>query len=167
MQNGFVSSRSKPVLPHVRDLVHRWEIAGGATVFTRFVNEPDSPFERLIGWTRMQSAPDRAVAVVEKSIYSLFTPEGANLVREHGWTDLVICGIATESCVLKTACDAFERNLTPWIVTDASFSHAGQQAHDAGLFVAGRFIGGGQLVTSDTVLNQMATVALANGERHR
>lgn len=171
MQNGFVSSRSAPIVPQVTGLVRRWEAAGGPTVFTRFVNHPGSPYERLINWSRMQTAPEttivnelagaaeRAVAIVEKPIYSLFTAAGIQLVAQHGWTDLVLCGIATESCVLKTACDAFERDLTPWIVTDACFSHAGQEAHAAGLLVASRFIGRGQLVTSDELLTRVHAAA--------
>ncbi len=96
------------------------------------------------------------MAIADKPIYSLFTTAGIKLLEQHGWTDLVLCGIATESCVLKTACDAFERDLTPWIVTDASFSHAGQEAHDAGLLVASRFIGRRQLVTSDEIITRVS-----------
>ena len=36
--------------------------------------------------------------VVDKYIYSLFTPEGTQLVDEHHWTDLYICG-----CLLYTS----------------------------------------------------------------
>lgn len=168
MQNGFVSSKSALVVPSVVDLVDRWENVGGSTLFTRFVNRPGSPYERLIGWSRMQSEPEtsiveelapaagRATAVVEKPIYTLFTPAGAAIVERQEWTDLVLCGIATESCVLKTACDAFERGLTPWIVTDACASHAGSEAHEAGLLVARRFVGRRQLICSGDAL------ALAN-----
>lgn len=163
MQNGFVSSKSAPIVPHVVDLVDRWEQAGGATLFTRFINYPGSPYERLISWSRMQTSPEtdvvetiapaakRAVAVIDKPIYSLFTDEGAAVVAENSWTDLVLCGIATESCVLKTACDAFERGLVPWVVTDAVFSHAGQEAHDAGLLVTRRFVGRRQLIDTETL----------------
>jgi nicotinamidase-related amidase len=78
-----------------------------------------------------------ATAVVDKHIYSLFTSHGRELVRRHGWTDLYVCGIATESYVLKTAADAFEQgDLTPWIIEDASASHAGPAAHSAGIMVA-------------------------------
>jgi hypothetical protein len=34
------------------------------------------------------------------------------------------------------------------VVTDASASHGGSEAHDAGLLVARRFIGAGQLVSA-------------------
>ena len=59
-----------------------------------------------------------------------------------------ICGIDTESCVLKTAVDAFERDLTPWIVEDACASHAGPEPHYAGLLVARRFIGRSQIISA-------------------
>ncbi|MFI6153741.1 hypothetical protein ACIBCA_13695 [Kitasatospora sp. NPDC051170] len=42
----------------------------------------------------------------------------------------------------------FERDLTPWLIEDASASHAGQEAHEAGLLVASRFIGRGQIITT-------------------
>jgi nicotinamidase-related amidase len=94
----------------------------------------------------LQPYADRADAVIEKNGYTFFNDKGMALVRDRGWTDLYLCGIATESCVLKTAVDAFERDLTPWLIRDASASHAGQAAHEAGLLVAGRFIGKGQLI---------------------
>ncbi len=49
---------------------------------------------------------------------------------------------------MKSAVDAFELGHAPWIITDASASHAGDEVHRAGLLVAGRFIGSGQLITS-------------------
>jgi len=170
VQNGFVRSRSQHVVPAVVHLVREWQKAGGATVFTRYLNYENSPFERIIGWKQMRTAPEIEIVaelapctagatVLDKTIYSLFSPEGAELVERRGWTVLVICGIATESCVCKTAVDAFERDLTPWVVTDACASHAGQEAHDAGLLVTGRFIGRGQLITIDVLLEQMLPVS--------
>lgn len=158
MQKGFVREKSAHVVPVVVDLVRRWQAAGGATVFTRFLNHPGSPYERLIGWTQLSSAPQvdlvdelqpyvaHAAAVVDKPGYTLFTSRGTEVVAAGGWRDLVICGLTTESCVCKTAVDAFEMDLTPWVVTDACGSHAGAEAHEAGLLVTRRFIGAGQLI---------------------
>ncbi|GAB4105916.1 cysteine hydrolase [Micromonospora taraxaci] len=163
MQNGFINDRSRGVIPKVIELVDRWEGTGRPVVFTRYHNYPGSPFERLIHWSSVQHPPEteivpelaqhagRARAVIDKKIYSYFSSEGAALTDQEGWTDLVFCGVATESCVLKSTVDAFERDLTPWLVTDASASHGGQAAHDAGLLVARRFIGAGQLINIDDV----------------
>lgn len=160
VQNGFVSTRSAPIVPAVADLVERWAAAGLPYVMTRFHNAAGSSFETLIQWTRMQAAPETdivdelapavpgALAVIDKQHYSSFTDELVELQREHGWKNIVVAGIATESCVLKTAVDAFEAELVPWIVTDASYSHAGEEAHQAGLLVAKRFIGRSQLITT-------------------
>lgn len=163
VQNGFVRDASKHVVPVIRDLVERWYEDGGDIVFTRYLNYPGSQFERLIHWTKLQHSPeidivdelaslaDQATAVVDKTIYSLFNTEGTELVREHGWTDLYVCGIATESCVLKTAVDAFELGLTPWLIEDASASHAGDSVHQAGVLVTSRFIGKGQIIRTSEV----------------
>jgi nicotinamidase-related amidase len=164
VQNGFVSPKSAHIVPAIADLMQRWVRRGRPYVMTRFINEPESPFERILDWHRLTGPPETtivpelqeyvsgAVAVIDKPIYSMFTPEGAGLVLAQGWRNIVIAGIATESCVLKTAVDAFERGLTPWIVQDASFSHAGQEAHDAGCLVAQRFIGSAHLVSREDLV---------------
>lgn len=163
VQNGFITKHSKPVIPIIVDLVHRWQAARGDVVFTRYLNYPGSPFERLLGWTKMANGPDIELVtelapyvgphtpVVDKYVYTLFTPEGTHLVDERGWTDLYVCGIDTDICVLKTVVDAFEHNLTPWILQDACASHAGPEAHIAGLFIAGRFIGANQIIQTTSL----------------
>lgn len=160
MQNGFISEHSQPVVPAVTEVVTRWTAAGRPVVFTRYHNYPGSPFERLIGWSQLQASPEVDIVdelasyvdqatVLDKHVYTMFSTEGSALVAERGWTDLVFCGIATESCVLKSAVDAFELGYTPWVLTDASASHAGREAHGAGLLCAQRFIGAAQLITTE------------------
>ncbi|MEX5711078.1 cysteine hydrolase [Parafrankia sp. FMc6] len=163
VQNGFLTEHSRPAVPVIVSLVARWQAAGGDTVFTRYLNFPGSQYERLMGWTELRDSPatdlvddlspyqEKAVAVIDKTVYTLFNSEGAALVEDRGWTDLYICGIDTNSCVLKTAVDAFERDLAPRIVVDASASHSGPDVHDAGLLVARKFIGATQLITSESV----------------
>lgn len=160
VQNGFITDGSRGVVPVIASLVDRWQAAGGDVVFTRYVNYPGSPFERLIKWTELSDSPqidivaelapyaEKATAIIDKKMYSLFADEaGRALVTDHGWTDIYVCGIATESCVLKTAVDAFELDLTPWLIRDASASHKGATVHDMGVFVTQRFIGEGQIIT--------------------
>ncbi|WP_031173318.1 cysteine hydrolase family protein [Streptosporangium roseum] len=165
VQNGFVREESAHVVPVIVDLVDRWQGAGGDVVFTRYFNYFGSNFERLFKWSKLMGSPEtdivpelisyanKATAVVDKTVYSFFNEEGEALVRDHGWTDIYICGIATESCVLKTAVDAFDcgDHLTPWLIEDASASHAGQAAHDAGVLVASRFIGPNQIIKATNI----------------
>ncbi|MEW1660799.1 MULTISPECIES: isochorismatase family cysteine hydrolase [unclassified Streptomyces] len=169
LQNGFVNHHSRHVVPVVCDLVARWSEAGRPVLFTRYFNHPGSAYERFFQWDRLQGPPETdlvpelvgpaatAHATLDKTGYTLFTPEATDLIRREGWTDLVFCGIATESCVLKSAADAFELGYAPTVVTDACASDAGPDVHDAGLVVARRLIGAGQLVTKDHVIAQLPT----------
>lgn len=171
VQNGFVNDRSAVAVPVIAGVLREWRAEGGDVVFTRFHNYPDSPYERLIGWRRLTASPETDLVpevtpyvedntpVLDKTVYTLFTPEGEQLVERSGWTDLYLCGIDTDNCVLKTAVDAFERGLTPWIIADACASTGGQPAHDAGLLIARRFIGGGQIITSEAIPFRIAPAA--------
>lgn len=163
VQNGFVTEHSRHVIPRIVDLVNRWRSSGRDVVFTRYINYDNSPFERIIKWSKLKHSPETDIVaelqpftsspaiVVDKRIYTLFSGEGEELVRSKGWTDLYICGIDTEVCVLKAAVDAFERDITPWLISDASASHAGLETHRAGLLVAKKMIGAAQIILSADV----------------
>ncbi|MFI6230610.1 cysteine hydrolase [Micromonospora echinospora] len=151
MQNGFVREQSAHIVPVVVDLVRRWQAAGGDTLFTRYLNHPGSPFERFFNWHRLQSSPDidfvpelrphlEKGVILDKRIYSPFTSEGVALFKQRGWEKFYFCGIATESCVLKGAVDALEHGFALWLIADASATHAGTEAREAGLLVARRWV---------------------------
>jgi nicotinamidase-related amidase len=163
-QVGFVSPASAQAVPIIADLLARWQGAGGATVMTQFVNGEDSSYVRIIGWSALmpgsvgvEFAPEvapyaeSASLVVRKQGYTALTPAVRKFISETGRENVWICGLDTESCVLATSFSVFESGLTPWIITDACASHAGAHVHEAGLLVAGRNIGSGQLVTTADV----------------
>ena len=164
MQNGFLNEKSRHIIPSVVNLVEQMSNRDVPVLFTKFQNKPCSQYERLIGWQRLRESPEIdltpelstfAREVFVKNFYSAFTDAFSQRVQEAGWTNLVLCGVATDGCVLKTAIDAFERDLTPFIVADACASHAGQAVHDAGLLLAGRFIGKPQIVTTEAILERV------------
>jgi len=170
VQNGFRNEATAPAISRVRSLVHDWTQAGLPVIFTKYHNYPGSKFERLLDWTDVQHAPDTnlvdelaqyapaALTVADKTGYSVFTAEVAKLVDEHGWTDLVFCGLDTDTCILKSVADAFEREHTPWLIRDACASHGGRGHHRTGVTMAGRFIGERQLITRRDVAHVLATV---------
>lgn len=165
VQNGFVTVDSAPVVPVIVNVVRRWQAAGGYTIFTRYYNYPDSPFERLIGWYGLHGSPetdfvdrlapflsDAKAHVIDKTVYTALTDECRQLIADQGFTDLLICGIATDGCVLKTTLDAFEAGYTPWLLADACASNASrvppQEVHNSALVLASRLVGAGQVIKS-------------------
>ncbi|GEL23833.1 hydrolase [Pseudonocardia sulfidoxydans NBRC 16205] len=161
VQNGFVTEHSRHVVPIVARLAQDWLDNGRDVVFTRYLNYDGSPFERVMGWSKLKDSPEidivdelqdlsrKATAVIDKTIYTLFNDEGSALAESLQWTDMFVCGIDTEVCVLKTAVDAFEHGIRSWLLTDASASHSGRLAHDAGVQVAEKMLG--RLQTISTV----------------
>lgn len=168
VQNGFHNKFSAPTVRRIVALARSWIDAGLPAVFTKYHNYPGSKFERLLDWTEVQHAPDtdlvddlvplaaRGLAVADKTGYSVFTAEVAKLVDHHGWTDLVFCGLDTDTCVLKSAVDAFEREHIPWLVRDACASHGGRGQHRTAVTMVGRFIGARQLITCRDVAAALA-----------
>lgn len=168
VQNGFVTEHSQHVVPVIEQLVREWLDRGRDVVFTRYLNYDDSPFEKIMGWSMLKESPEidivdelqeissKATAVVDKTVYTLFNDEGAALARERQWTDMFVCGIDTEVCVLKTAVDAFERGVRAWVLTDASASHSGPGPHDAGILVAEKMIGRRQVISTSNIEGEMS-----------
>ncbi|CAL9672743.1 hypothetical protein SUDANB15_07525 (plasmid) [Streptomyces sp. enrichment culture] len=168
VQQGFINRHSRGVLPAIVRLMGRWRAAGAPMVLTRFHNELGSPYETITGWTRLRTPEEQtladelapfvpaAAAVIDKTRSSALTPEAARLIRDAGWTDLVLCGIDTDACVYDTAVAAYQSGYRPWIVTDACASTGGIKYHEAALLLASRNLGVNQLVTSDTILTRIS-----------
>lgn len=154
-------------------MVQRWQAAGGHTIFTRYHNYPGSPFERLIGWYNLHDSPEvdfvdelaphvshnPRTHVIDKTGYTALTDDCRQWIAEHGFTDLLICGIATDGCVLKTTLDAFEAGYTPWLLADACASNASrvppEEVHRSALLLASRLVGAGQVIRSDDALTKI------------
>ncbi|MEV0604534.1 isochorismatase family cysteine hydrolase [Streptomyces sp. NPDC050315] len=173
VQQGFVNRHSRGVLPAVVRLVEGWRAAGAPVVMTRFHNEPGSPYEKITGWTKLRTPEEQALVpaltpylddaagVIDKAQASAFTTEGERLIREAGWSDLVLCGIDTDACVYDSAMAAYQKGYRPWIVTDACASTGGPEYHDAALLLAARNLGTNQLVTSEVLLSHITQGARA------
>lgn len=162
LQQGFITPDSAHVIPVIAATARRWLDDGGMVVFTRFLNYPDSPYERLLGWREMQEPPATSLAgelaelaaheraaVVDKRTYSALTPQSWALLGMQRVTDLYLCGLDTDGCVLATALAAFDSGLTPWVLEDAVATSAATHpadVHAAGLLIMSRLIGPGQLI---------------------
>ncbi|MGV9639309.1 cysteine hydrolase family protein [Nocardia rhamnosiphila] len=178
VQNGFVNEFSAHAVPVIVDLATRWAQADRPAVYTRYWNYTGSPWERLIGWRALYGPPETDIVeelevladapgshLLDKTVYTALTAEGCDLLRRLDVTDLVICGIATDACVLKTALDAFEFGYTPWVVRDAVASnatrHRASEIHESALLHISRLVGAGQVVDSARIQEALAERAAA------
>jgi len=169
VQNGFVNTKSEKILAPLGRLLDNWN-GIDPVFFTKFQNLPGSNWETMIGWRRLRESPETDFhpsivpyltlgTVVEKAnMYSSLTGEFLQTLRNSEIDNVVICGIATESCVLATALAVFEyapRRVRPIVLSDAVASHAGDEAHQAGMLTLERFIGRNQICTVNEVLSSV------------
>jgi len=119
-----------------------------------------------MGWLDVRETPETDLyetistpdcLVIEKHFYTALTDEFLRLADYSGWRTLIICGISTESCVLKTAADAFEKGFRPLVIADACASNLGAHIHAKGLEILEVMIGKEQLSTTQHFLATIKT----------
>ncbi|HJN04929.1 MAG TPA: isochorismatase family protein [Alphaproteobacteria bacterium] len=151
VQRGFINEWTG----HIPAAVEAAQAGFDRVFVSRFVNLPDSPYRRLIGWERFSpGSPETALAFAprpyamcyEKSIYSALTPGLLAAARDQPDLAVHLCGIATDNCVLKTAADLFEAGILPVVHADWCASHGGADFHQTGLAILRRLIGDAQVV---------------------
>ena len=161
MQNGFITDASKHIVAVVKELVEFFDKQNSPVVFTRFVNKPDSPFVKWGEHADFMSEPENAIIselkpyvniVFEKTQYSAFTDEVTLFIQEKNIKRIFICGIATNYCILKTAVDAFEKNIQPIVIEDACASFKSKKVHEQALEFISGYIGPKQIIKSKELL---------------
>ncbi|MDZ8221743.1 isochorismatase family cysteine hydrolase [Nostoc sp. ChiVER01] len=166
MQNGFMSEKCRHIIPNVIKLIERFLMAGKVVEFTKFINTADSNYVKLIQWSRLIHEPETSIIdelqpyinnVYQKYYYSAFTEKFSTFIFLNKINKIYLCGVETDSCILKTAIDSFERGIEPVIIEDACFSDGGQQAHDAGIFLLKRNIGKNQIIMTDEILEKISS----------
>lgn len=143
---------------HTRDLPARVEAVQSqyASVFVfRFVNLPGSPHREILKWDRfgpesedtdLAFTPAPTAEVFFKGSYSCLSEDVVSRLCQLRVSEVHLCGMDTNACVLKTAVDLFEQGFQPIVLSAACASHSGKEYHEAGLKLLAKFIGPDQVV---------------------
>ena len=154
LQRGFMNDFTHHIPERIARVIERGR--HDPLLFTRFVNVPESPYQRFLDWHDVAAPPDtelvpemvRFVArgrVFEKRGYTGLPEELGAHLREIAAEEVTVVGIDTDMCVLKTAMDTFDLGIRPVVLTDCCASTLGAAAHLLGLAILSRNIGPHQL----------------------
>ena len=147
VQNGFITKSSSHIVARIKELLESKKF--NTVVFTQFVNVPNSPFRKIKKWNKVGMSPETDIAnvlkpfaktVFKKNLYSSFTAEFEQFLKEKRITQLYLVGIDTECCVLKTAVDAFEKGYEPFLLENYCASHESRKFHSIGVALFGRLV---------------------------
>lgn len=152
VQNGFVSEKTKSILPKIDQLMT--DFNEGFIIATQFINTEDSGFTDIMHWGRLKTTPEidlipfvkeKATHIFKKPTYSACIDEVMKLLIDNNITEAYIAGIDTDCCVLTTAISLFEHNIRPIVLEQYCASNGGAVSHQAAITVLGRTIGKGQI----------------------
>ena len=154
VQQGFINEFTHHIPQRVVRLIQQGDYT--PILFTRFVNQDDGPYCRLLNWHSCDREPETSL-VPELEPYAkpecVYTKPGLcglpddliQCLEQRQIQRINVVGIDTDMCVLKIAMDLFDRGIEPIVLTDCCASTAGLQAHLAGLAVLSRNIGAQRL----------------------
>jgi nicotinamidase-related amidase len=157
LQEGFLNDeiRASDYIEKVKSYLS--SLDKSQVVLTRFVNQPGGPFITIQGWDKMQPGdPDNRLfgdletagyEIVEKYGYSAWSLLETR-VQQEGIEELVLFGLDSDACVLKTALDAFEADIRPIVLEDLCGNSGGKERRDIGIELTKTLCGEAQVMTS-------------------
>jgi nicotinamidase-related amidase len=158
IQKGFVTDCSKHLLPLVSKVQNDFK----HVIFTKFYNPTPSPFREILDYqklppgdeeTNLAIEPRPDALIVERPLYTCVTQELLDHLARLGTDEVLVCGIATEACVLKTVLDLFERNIKPWVVENLCASDQEKRYHDMAIELIAKLIGPEHVISRNDLIN--------------
>lgn len=156
VQKGFVTDASRHVLTGIQYIQSHFD----TVLYARFVNPDPSPFRNILNYNKLGRGSEDAVfaitpcessAVMEHTAYSCVTGELLYWLRDREASEVCVCGIATEACVLKTVVDLFEYHFVPWVIEDLCASDKSDHFHQISIEVIGALIGQQHIIKKETL----------------
>ncbi len=146
LQNAFINQNTEKVPSKIEETIASNQYDDVA--FTRFVNYEDSLYIKKLNWRGCLSEEDKTIVintkdyqVFDKSIYSSVTKELIEYIHKNQITEIHLCGINTDCCVLKTALDLFELGYNVYVLENLCGSTYGMERHNQAIDILKRNIG--------------------------
>ena len=146
LQEAFINKYTEKLPEKIEKLINSNQYNN--IVFTRFINFEDSIFIKKLNWRGCLQEEDKRIVVdtknnpiFDKSIYSSVNKELTDYIEKNKITEIYLCGIDTECCVLKTAFDLFELGYNVYVLKDYCACTHGVERHNNALDILRRNIG--------------------------
>ena len=146
LQNEFINKYTENLPDKIKEIIDNNKFDDVA--FTRFINFKDSIFVKRLNWKGCLQDKEKKIVIdtknskiFDKSIYSAVNRELIDYINENKITEIYLCGIDTECCVLKTAFDLFELEYNVYVLKDYCSCMLGVERNNNALEILRRNIG--------------------------
>ncbi len=151
LQKNFINEETKYCLKKIKKLLDCKKY--DYIAFTKFINDEDSNFYKILNWRGCITEEDRQIMidtknykVFEKRTYTALNDELKNYIKDNNITNIYLCGIDTDACVLKTALDLFDNNYNVKVIEDCCASHTGYKMHESAIDILKKNIGSNNVI---------------------
>ncbi len=141
VQNYFVNEHTKVIPDKIASFIqeNKFDFIG----FTKFVNNKNSNFFKLLNWKKCLNPPDTDIYTTlsrfvnknnlfEKATYSVFKCDKlVEILKKNDINKIFLCGIDIDACILASAFDGFDLGYEICILEDLSLSHSGEKLDNA------------------------------------
>lgn len=143
LQNAFINEDTQYLIKEIEDIINQNKY--NKVVFIRFINTKDSIFVKDLNYYGCIDNKSKKIVidtkdnlVIDKNVYTAFNKELVNYINDNSITDIYLCGIDIECCVLKTAFDLFENGYQFYILKDlCACTHGKERKNNALQILAG------------------------------
>lgn len=153
MQFGFMTNGADRLVPEIRDLVALYPVE--RVYYLRYRNHPGSLFTRYLNWHAFMTSDQSAIVpevyrpgsrVFDHFGYSP-PPEMTDVLKADDLTEVGICGVDTDACVLAALFNLWDHDIRPIVLSSYCYSSGGENLHRAALDLMMRQFGFGSVFT--------------------
>ena len=123
LQKVFINKNTRKLPKKINKIIN--DKRYNKVAFTRFNNFNDSIYVKKLKWKKCINVDDKKIMidvgnnnVFNKYVYSAVNEEFIKFIKENNITNIYLCGIDIECCVLKTAFDLFELGYNVYVLKD-------------------------------------------------
>lgn len=148
MQNGYINANTEHLLKDIEELLEENKFTH--VTCTKFINQQSSPFVQLMNCDKMQTKEETDVSpeIMQYSEtifphygYSCWTPEFTKYVSNILPKIIYFVGLNTETSILMSAVECFNKKVQTEILADYCDSAEGLESHEVGLATLQRLVG--------------------------
>ena len=135
MQEGFRYKESMSIIPKLKETADKFR---GKVVFSYFENKNGSKFEKDLKWKKFQNKDEQQILreftylkakKFKHNDYTILNKSLLDFISKKHFKTVYLSGIYTDVCIIKTAMDAFDNNISVKVIGNCCTSLHGLNNH--------------------------------------
>lgn len=129
-------------------------------IVTKCVNEPNSPFMKVLGWamctqpfeTDLDFMPPSDAIIINRGTYGIKAEELKRMLNAKDDDEFYVIGFDTDACVYAICLNLFDSCMQVRVIEDACYSSDGLASHTLGINLILRNIGAQNTLTIGDII---------------